>query len=311
MKETATQARHIRLIDKLNAIIRLTRWREHVPYTIPLVLAGAMMAVNTTAITLDWRAGVVLIANILAMSFAFMINDLEDAPDDALDPHKRAGNVISMGILSYREGMLVTTGTFVIALVCFAFGGWKALGAGGTTLTLCYLYSARPFRLKARPVIDVISHSLMLAGLLMLSGYLIYSAYPGTAWLVIIAVTLGSAYGQFYNQLDDYETDQRAGLHNTAGLVGITGTRLLMIAALIGAVLCFALAMWLGVFPGWLGVVVLICALTLALFRFPADMRGTTTDDISGTIQQPILITANITVLLWVAAHLGLLSGIG
>ena len=195
--------------SKLSGLIRLTRWREHVPFTIPLTIIGAMLAVQANAVSVDWRLAAVLVANVLAMSFAFMINDVEDAPDDALNPKKRLHNVISSGVLTRREGLFYTWLTFIIALVLYALGsGWTLLW-GAVTLVMCYLYSAHPFRLKARPVTDVLSHALMLSGLLVMTGYFIYGSYPGVAWYVIAAATLFSAYGQFYNQIDDYEVDNK------------------------------------------------------------------------------------------------------
>ena len=58
---------------KLNAILKLSRWRQHVPYTLPLVIAGALLAVTQANAALDWRLLAVVMANILAMTFAFMI----------------------------------------------------------------------------------------------------------------------------------------------------------------------------------------------------------------------------------------------
>ena len=93
--------------SRLSAAIRLSRWREHVPFTIPLTLAGGLLAIEAVQITADWRLFAVLAANILSMSFAFMINDIEDAPDDALNPAKKRHNVISSGALSRRQGQII------------------------------------------------------------------------------------------------------------------------------------------------------------------------------------------------------------
>jgi 4-hydroxybenzoate polyprenyltransferase len=301
-----SQAKRIPFSEKIKAIIRLTRWREHVPYTIPLVVLGALIALHLNNLTFTWRIFPVLVANILAMSFAFMINDVEDADDDARDPRKKAHNVISSGILSYREGVILSATTFILSLGLFALGGWKTFGTGGLTLVLCYLYSAHPFRLKARPIVDVISHALMLSGLLMLSGYLIYNAYPNKAWFLILAVTLGSAYGQFYNQIDDFSVDKKAGLKNTAILLGKRWTQVTMYGTLIGAVVLVALSIWMGLFPIWLGGIALVVIFTLGMFNWHSDMRGNSAET-TGQIQIPILIGANIIALIWLVQAMGLL----
>ena len=122
-----------------------------------------------------------------------MLNNIEDAPDDALDSQKKLHNVISSGLLSRREGVILTAATFVLALLLYAASGVLTLVLGGTTLALCYLYSAHPFRFKARPIFDVVSHALMLSGLLIAAGYFIYGTEPREVWLVIGAASLFSA----------------------------------------------------------------------------------------------------------------------
>lgn len=300
----------LQLSDKTKAFIRLTRWREHVPYTIPAVTVGAMTAVHLHEAALDWRIIPVVIANILAMSFAFMINDVADAPDDALNPKKKLNNVISSGILTTREGNIASGATFALSLALFSLGGSWTLIWGGLMLVLCYMYSAYPFRLKARPITDVLSHILMLSGLLVMTGYFTYDSSPGMAWFVIAGATLFSAYGQFYNQIDDYEIDKEAGLKNTVVLLGKTGTSILMYGSAIGALLCFAAAILNGVFPIWLGTVALITAFAAGLFVWETDMRGNSATG-SAAIQKPGLLVANMIVLMWVAAEIGLFSTLG
>lgn len=292
--------------EKLNGIIRLSRWREHVPFTIPLTLAGGLLAVEATQTGVDWRLFAVVIANILAMAFAFMINDVEDAPDDALNPKKKLHNVISAGILTRREGWVVTWGTFGISLGLYAISGMWTLILGGVTLALCYLYSAHPFRLKARPITDVVSHALMLSGLLVMTGYFAYDANPGTAWFVIIAAILFSAYGQFYNQIDDYEVDKEAGLKNTVVLLGKTPTLILSYASLIGALVCMGIAIFQGIFPAWLGTILVIGIVATIIFPWELDMRGNPASD-GGNVQRPALLVANIVTLAWLASSMGFL----
>ncbi len=289
---------------KWQAVIRLSRWREHVPFTIALVVIGTMLAVHLNAAVIDWRIVPVVLANILAMSFAFMINDVADAPDDALNPAKRQRNPVSNGTLTQREGYLISWVTYALALALYALSGVWALLVGVATLVLCYLYSAHPFRLKARPITDVVSHVLMLSGLLIMSGFFAYDASPGIAWLVVVAAILFSAYGQFYNQVEDYEVDKAAGLKNTVVLLGKNLTRLLMYGCALGAAVSIGAAIWLGAFPVWLGPVVLIVVFVASLFTWDTDMRGNATEW-SGLLQKPALLTANIIALLWLAQTLG------
>ncbi|GAB5490575.1 MAG: hypothetical protein Phog2KO_07900 [Phototrophicaceae bacterium] len=292
---------------KLNAILKLSRWRQHVPYTLPLVIAGALLAVSQADAVLDWRLLAVVIANILAMTFAFMINDVVDAPDDALNPIKTKSNVISQGLLSYQEGYWIAGAFFLLSAILFFFGGLWSFLAGLTTLILSFAYSAPPLRLKSRPIVDVVSHVLMLSALLMLSGYFAYDTNPNQAWWVIIAVTMASAYGQFYNQVDDFETDKQAKLKNTAMLLGKQNTMFAMIFSAIVTLICFVIAITQAVFPMWLGWVLGVTVFTVSLFSWDVDMRGNETDA-SGVVQQPVLVTANIVVFIWLLNELGLIG---
>ncbi|MCY4019907.1 MAG: prenyltransferase [Chloroflexi bacterium] len=292
---------------KIVAAIRLSRWREHVPFTIPLSLIGSLLAIEAAGADVDWRAFAVIAANIFSMSFAFVINNIADAPDDALNPQKMRRNVISNGVMSPREGWFLATLTAACALLLYALSGVWALAIGGLTLVLCFLYSAHPFRLKARPVTDVLSHALMLSGLLVMTGYFAYDTNPEVAWLVILAAILFSAYGQFYNQIDDYEVDKSAGLQNTVVLLGKPLTRLLSFASLLGALFCMAVSILQGLFPPWLGIFLVIGFLIVLMFPWEFDMRGNLATD-GGNMQRPGLIVANLVAMVWLASAMGLLS---
>lgn len=285
--------------NKIQAILKLTRWREHVPFTIPLTVVGGMLAIYHNNLVLDARLGLVTVANILAMCFAFMVNDVVDAPDDALTPRKKARNPVSNGTLSINEANLVTYGTLIIAFGLYMLAGGWAIVIGGLTLGLCYFYSVPPLRLKARPVTDVVSHALMLSGLLIMVGYFTYDADPGIAWAVIAAAIAFSAGGQFYNQIDDYEGDKAAGLKNTVVLIGKGATMILMYACLLSAFVLMGVAIAGGAFPPWLGTVLLISVFVCALFVWETDMRGNPAEG-SGVVQKPALLVANMVALLWV-----------
>ena len=302
-----SETTHISFGMRIVAMIRLTRWREHVPFTIPLTLVGSLLAIEASSGTVDWRVFAVIAANVLSMSFAFVINNIEDAPDDALDSSKRDRNVISNGTLSRRQGWQLAAAAFAAALLLYALSGAWTLACGVVTLILCYLYSAHPFRLKARPLTDVVSHALMLSGLLMMTGYFAYDSDPQAAWLVILAAILFSAYGQFYNQVDDYDVDKAAGLKNTVVLLGKPLTRALSLASLLGALVCMLAAILQSIFPPWLGTFMIIGFVTVIIFPWELDMRGNLATD-GGNVQRPGLIVANLLALVWLASSMGIVA---
>jgi 4-hydroxybenzoate polyprenyltransferase len=285
--------------SQIKGLIRLTRWKEYVPFVIPLTVLGALLAARPNNILLDWRLVVVTAANILAVAYAFMINDIEDAPDDARDPDRAARNPITMGEIGVRFGYNACRIVAAVTLLLYALGGVWALIIGIATLLLSHLYSWRPVRLKAWPITDIVSHSLMLSGLLMLAGYFTYHDAPGLVWFVAAAVTLISVYGQLYNQLRDYDMDKAAGLYNTAIILGENNTRIAMYAAVALAVVCFLAAIVQGVFPLWLGIVVLIAVPISIVISPKTDMRGSEAVDVSGGLQVQSLMVVNLTVAVW------------
>jgi len=287
---------------QLHGLIRLTRWKEYVPFVVPLTVLGALMAARPNGILLDWRLVVVTLANILVVAYAFMINDIEDAPDDARDPARAARNPISTGEIGAHVGYAACRVVALITLALYALGGVWVLVIGLATLLLSHLYSWRPVRLKAWPVTDIVSHSLMLSGLLLLAGYFIYHTQPGIVWFVAASVTLVSVYGQLYNQLRDYDMDKAAGLYNTAIILGETNTRILMYATVGLAAVCLLAAIGLGVFPLWLGIVVLISIPISMLVSPKTDMRGSEAADASGGLQIQSLVVANMTIAVWLGS---------
>jgi 4-hydroxybenzoate polyprenyltransferase len=285
---------------QLMGLVKLTRWKEYIPFVVPLTLLGALLAAQPRDIALDWRLAAVMLGNILAVAYAFMINDIEDAPDDARDPDRAARNPITTGEIGIRIGYAACRLVAGVTLVLYALGGTSVFLIGGLTLLLSHFYSWRPVRLKAWPVTDVVSHSLMLSGLLLLAGYFIYDAAPGIVWFVAAGVTLVSVYGQLYNQLRDYDMDKAAGLFNTAIILGANNTKRLMYFSLALAAICILAAVFRGIFPLWLGLVILVSVpISMFFMSGKTDMRGTTAVDASGKVQGQFLLNLNILTAVW------------
>jgi 4-hydroxybenzoate polyprenyltransferase len=286
---------------RASGLLKLSRWKEHLPFTVPATVLGVNMAANyhPELVTLDWRALIVVLANVLAVTFAFMVNDIEDAPDDARDPQRGARNAVTRAEISPRDGWRASFVLGGLALVLFAWAGWTACAIGALTLGLGFLYSWRGMRLKAVPVIDVLAHLLMLSVLLFLAGYFAYDDSPETVWLVAVSVGLLSAYGQLYNQLRDYEMDRAAGLRNTASILGQRVTQRLMGACLGGTVVSLAATVMVGLWPLWLVLVTLAMSPLVLVFRHGRDMRGSQAIDASGRLQVGALALANVIVMLW------------
>ncbi len=288
---------------KMRGVLRLTRWREYVPFVIPVTALGAILAAQAHDLALDWRLLVTILANVLAVGYAFMINDIEDAPDDAREAGRAARNPVACGELTPRQGWVASLTVGAVTLVLYGVVGIWPFIIGVLTLALSHCYSWKPIRLKAWPVTDILSHSLMLSGLLFLAGYFAYGTAPGLVWLVALAATLISVYGQLYNQLRDYEMDKAAGLYNTAIVVGKRNARLLMYSSVALALILLLYAIYAQVIPLWILSVPLLVAPVFYFIRMPAtDMRGATIAEVSGSVQMLFLIIANSTIAVWLLA---------
>ena len=286
----------------LHAIVKLSRWAEYVPFTVPLTLFGGLLAYRFAEdVSLDWRLFCVLIANCLAVGYAFIINDIEDAEDDLSEPGRGARNAVASGELSKRAAWIVGLVAALLALGLYALAGRVALLTGAGVVVLGHLYSWKPVRLKALPLLDILSHVLMLSMLLLLAPYLVYHDSPREVWLFAASMTLISAYGQLYNQARDFDADRTAGLHNTASLLGKNLTQGLAYLSIAGAVVFLIGAVIVGSFPLWLAGVIVV---TLPLAHFVGrgrDMRGDEATDAVGDIQVQFLALVNVLALVWLA----------
>jgi 4-hydroxybenzoate polyprenyltransferase len=144
----------------LKGILKLTRFDEYVWFVIVTTLLGAAAGGGS----FGWQLMVVLLANWLAVAFAFMINDVEDAADDALNPAKIKRNPISCQMISPRVGYSASYVTAILSAVCYALLGTLPLVIGVISLIVGFLYSWRRVRIKSMPFIDLITHCMMLAG---------------------------------------------------------------------------------------------------------------------------------------------------
>ncbi len=290
----------------ISALIRLTRWQEFVPFTTILTWLGGLVAYRVYDVQLDWRLWVALLANLGAVAYAFMVNEIEDAADDARDPHRSLVNPITTQELSVRAAWGASLGVATISAIAYAVCGLIPFVIGISTLVLAHLYSWKPVRLKAQPLIDIISHALMLSTLLFLAPFYIYADNLGTLWVITVGTFLISANGQLYNQARDFEVDQLAGLHNTASVLGQTLTGYLSTGTVMGFAICLVVTVLQGVFPLWLaGAGIVAIPVVWFLYRNrTTDMRGHETDEWVGLIQVQALLVANIILLVWLIAVL-------
>lgn len=156
------------------------------------------------------------------MIVAFIYNDIEDRIEDKKSHEKRFKNPFSFHVLSLNQGYLIIALISLVSLIIsYRLGGTKLLFIALSNLLVSVLYSYKKFRLKSVPLIDLLSHSYMLASVQILYFMSLPQAINSTnTLLVLLGVTAISIGGSLYNQQRDYEDDQKASIKNTASIIG-------------------------------------------------------------------------------------------
>jgi len=83
---------------------------------------------------------------------------------------------------------------------------------------LSFIYSARPIRLKTRPILDFLSHAFSFGVLIVLFGNSCAGREPNFYFLLAVA-TCSMAF-ELRNHLEDYEEDKKAGVRTSAVFLG-------------------------------------------------------------------------------------------
>ena len=284
--------------EKVRSIIDLTRYKEYVIFVIVTTFLGAQVS----GAPLDGRLLLALVANWLAVGFSFMINDVEDAADDALNPAKVQRNPVSAGRLHRRAAYVASFAVALLAGAAFYLLGPVPFWLGVVCLVIGFLYSWRPVRLKRIPIVDLISHSLLLAGLQYLCAYFTFaSSAAGAQWIAPFVFVMSiSMYGELFNEVRDLEGDLQAGVTHTAAVVGEKGAHVLMYALLAVGGISFAYSIVAGLVPWWVLVVLFVLAAIILAHPILKMRRGSAVD-LVGPLHVPAQIVGALTMIVWVA----------
>lgn len=294
--------------DKLRGVIKLTRFNEYVWFVIVTTLVGAATAGGK----FGWPLIGALLANELSVGFAFMINDVEDAADDALNPAKIKRNPVSAGMLTKREANIASYATALIAAVIYATLSPAAFIVGVISLIVGWIYSWGPVRLKSKPIVDLLSHVMMLAGFQFLAGHFAFTNQLDSRWffpfLFLVSI---SGYGELYNELRDYAGDLKAGLKHTAAVIGHRAATYLMNALLIAGIIGAVYTIFVMQIVPWWVIDMLVVIFALLFLRPMLKARRTPSTpfhsarDAHGSVeaqapfQVPIQIAAAIALSAW------------
>ncbi len=277
------------------SLLSLTRYKEYISFVTVTTLLGVAAGEGR----FGWQLWMVLAANWLAVGFAFMINDVEDAEDDALNPAKLNRNPISCRRLTPRQGYIASLVTALLAAAAYASLGWPVFFIGLACLVIGFFYSWRGLRFKTMPFVDMLSHCLMLAGFQYLCGYFTFSGHFNQKWLFpFLFIICISLYGELFNELRDFEGDLKAGLKHSAALLGERVSHILMMIFLVVGFITASVMLfvqWL-VAP-WALVALGIMAVVFALPRLLKIRRSFTSIELQQPLQKPVETAAALSLL--------------
>lgn len=233
-------------MKKLKAVIALTRCNEIYDYTLAITLLAAVFS----GIEWQWRILLIVITNILAQCFAFMINDVEDAEDDAKNPKKLKRNPVSHKALSRKEGFIYAGIAALLSILLFGllaaqYNPLAVIIIAVTTLITMFCYSWKKVRFKSMPVMDFLSHIYMLAGAPYLLAYFSFRPEMDLIGFLGLGIVLSiSGYGIMENQIRDYETDKLTQINNSTSYIGIKIAKLLRFIFAVGGGSMIMIYIW-------------------------------------------------------------------
>ena len=210
-------------MTSVSAVVRNLRPLEGRAY---ISLIGFALLMNWKNIGVE-KLATAFVAGALFVWYAFSINNCFDVDTDSRNPAKTRKNPIAAGELSFRRGLLVSVLLALTGLGLASMTNREAFAVYAVMLLLATLYSAPP-RLKARPIVDVLSHGLFFGGLPFLYGALIDGNLSEVEILIATGITFYSFALELRNHLADYESDLEAGLKTTPIVIGKGKSELLV-----------------------------------------------------------------------------------
>ena len=197
-------------------LLRVNEWFGKVAIITILALSFGTKSYSPTIIF------ALYLINIFNNAFSFGINDIEDANDDALDPAKVNRNPLSANIINKNEAIIVV---FLTAVFCLAISSIFNLYTTIlclASLTIGFLYSYKPVRLKSKPFLDLISHGFFLGFAQFLVPAVALDIPMTPAFLfVALMIFANSLFGDLYNEIRDYKVDRATNIRNTASIIDL------------------------------------------------------------------------------------------
>jgi 4-hydroxybenzoate polyprenyltransferase len=204
--------------DKLLGLLKLTRLNENIPISTTLTVLGLIPLIGVVNFYTE-RVMFLLVANVIIVSAAFVLNDIGDSKVDKADSNKMNRNQISKGVLSRKEGYGLVY--VMVALSMFMYIQINILTTvlGVMVLLAGYFYSSNSYRYRIKPPFDMILHSF--GSLITLTAFTAFK-YTGTSLILPMLIAfINSFVVQFNNQIRDYMIDRQKHVTTSVSVVGL------------------------------------------------------------------------------------------
>ena len=218
----------------LASLMRPTEWSKSFGnMAIAAVTAGLFLGAGINP--LRFLIGFISLA--LLWSGLYTLNDYTDRKADALHPVKKK-RAIPSGLVPAKVAF-----SFAIILILLSLGIAFYLNRAGL-FTICILamlanqimYTTKPFSLKKKPIVDLISGSLVNPIFRFYAGWVLFVPFFNAPWQVLIFI-LGIQFGGFgLYRMASREHEKKLGLKSSVVLFGERNIRKLAYISLgVGA----------------------------------------------------------------------------
>ena len=286
----------------LIGLAKLTRFDEYTNFVVITTLLGVLAAQGA----FTWQLIILLVSNWLAVGFAFMINDIEDAPEDAFSNKNFKRNPVSSGLISPKDARTAAWLAALSSAGLYAILGLWPFILGGACLILGMLFSAQTVRLKAMAFMDILSHGLILAGLPFLCSYFTFTTRFNQVWFwPFIFVVSVSNYGRLQKEVRNLEGERlsrlrhRSACQGTAIVLGDRVTSVLIMVMLILAVIAGVITFFIiNLIPVWVMVVMAFLVIVFVLSQLINNQRGDTVLTPPHSLTKPLEQAAALALIL-------------
>jgi len=247
----------------IESLLRLTRADEYLKV---LFLVFPLIFLISPQNLFTYKSIVVFLANLFLTAFSYTFNDIEDAEDDYHDTVKRARNTITSKELTKNQSysfslLLLFTGLillYFISPIVFILGLVLAL--------IGFLYSWKPVRLKAIPIIDLISHVVFLGALQFLVTYLAFRSLDLLVIPFLMIIIPYSLMNQISGELTDFKVDKTTKINNTVQKFGEFNLKWTL--AILSVIVVAGFSVLIFTMPPENGIISLLITLAIGVMAF-------------------------------------------